>query len=396
MSLASLDAACGQCTGVWEGASVSQGGDPTAWSETCIVFWPAPDASAPQRVTLEGHGVSQWRGMSIEFLVTGEADLATRAVRLRKQHVGQYTNVVEYTGTLELTAGGGAALSGVYPNGTIALRRRGGARGVIGRLLSGAWTGASVSRANDRTTWAQLSLDFDVVSVRAARVRGRGVSLWRSMHIDFDVSGSLDLLTKLVTLEKRHLGHYTNAVLYHGVLGAVACDIVGDYDNGTISLQRSIGHVVPVESSRAQRSACPKRRLVLRRLARPGGNMIDVHVGDVMCAADTQGDIPKPSVDEEMLKHRWCVIIQSFNPAATYDWKAAPSIAFDSIGEPEQKNSVGKFCGLLVEARVPAKVGIDLIVVGHNQQIGLARAAKFVHGPRHANRIADAARERNT
>ena len=53
MSLSSIDAACGQCTGVWEGASVSHGGDPTAWSETCIVFWPAPpDRTIAQRVTL--------------------------------------------------------------------------------------------------------------------------------------------------------------------------------------------------------------------------------------------------------------------------------------------------------------------------------------------------------
>ena len=95
--------------------------------------------------------------------------------------------------------------------------------------------------------------------------------------------------------------------------------------------------------------------------------MIDIHIGDVMCSADTQGDIPEPGVNEEMLKHRRCIIIQAFDPAAAYDRKATPAIALDSIGEPEQENPVrGISQSLPVEARVPAKVGIDLIVIGHD------------------------------
>ena len=142
--MVSLQQLCTRYTGVWEGSSLSNSGDPTTWSNTLLIFRPRVDRRFPRdappsavaegkhdgrgggndgadddgggdddfgdgyydaattMVAVEGRGVSCWRDMRIFFLVSGDVDLATGRFALRKQHTGAYTNRVEYHGELDL------------------------------------------------------------------------------------------------------------------------------------------------------------------------------------------------------------------------------------------------------------------------------------------------------
>ena len=70
---------------------------------------------------------------------------------------------------------------------------------------------------------------------------GEGTSLWRNMKIQFTVSGTFDWETLEISLTKQHIGRYTNAVNYSGVILPDRCAIEGHYQNGSISLRKVDG-----------------------------------------------------------------------------------------------------------------------------------------------------------
>ena len=71
--------------------------------------------------------------------------------------------------------------------------------------LSGDWEGSSTSLINNVSTyWKEVSLDFVAgTDGLSGTISGRGVSLWRRLLIDFDVSGTFSLETNSVTLTKQ-------------------------------------------------------------------------------------------------------------------------------------------------------------------------------------------------
>ena len=169
--MVSLQQLCHRYSGVWEGSSLSNSGDPTAWSNTLLVFRPRVDRrfvdsradgkeedggsdafgdydAAATTLAVEGRGVSRWRDMRIFFLASGDVDLVSGRFTLRKQHTGAYTNRVEYHGELDLRPDarkGPPLLQGVYSSGRIELRRHGGCVRLLESLISGRWTGRSQS-----------------------------------------------------------------------------------------------------------------------------------------------------------------------------------------------------------------------------------------------------------
>merc|ERR1719261_2143259 len=55
-----------------------------------------------------------WRNMNIEFTLSGEFDIEAKTISLKKQHIGRYTNSVEYVGTLDPDD---QTIAGEYTNG---------------------------------------------------------------------------------------------------------------------------------------------------------------------------------------------------------------------------------------------------------------------------------------
>ena len=231
-SLAEVSSLCGR----WEGKSTSRNNDPTYWKESVLEF-KLLTASAG---TIIGHGVSLWRNMHIEFDVRGTFDWETKEVKLIKQHKGVYNNTVQYAALLDHEEG---TITGEYSNGVIDLTRcsREAAENP-NDLLSGTWVGESISRSNDPTTWTDTQIEFELgPDGRHGSITGRGMSLWRSMRIEFMVRGSFDWETLEVSLVKQHMGRYTNAVEYSGVILPDRCVIEGHYQNGSISLRKIDG-----------------------------------------------------------------------------------------------------------------------------------------------------------
>jgi len=161
---------------------------------------------------------------------------------LTKQHVGKFTNSVEYSGEVvigenqrhELTV----SLEGTYDSGRLELKRddigagssAAAARPLISALLSGRWKGSSQS-SSDTTMWTRLTLTFapppldpepssssssdgrDSSATRMEfertvllRLQGSGVSNWRNQEVPFVLSGTLDLRNLSLELEKTHTG----------------------------------------------------------------------------------------------------------------------------------------------------------------------------------------------
>lgn len=129
------------------------------------------------------------------------------------------------------------SLQGTYASGRLELKRddigvgstAAPARPLIGALLSGRWKGSSQS-STDTTLWTRLTLNFapppldpehsysssggrdsSVARMEFERtvllsLDGSGVSNWRNQEVPFVLSGTLDLRTLSLELEKTHTG----------------------------------------------------------------------------------------------------------------------------------------------------------------------------------------------
>lgn len=53
-------------------------------------------------------------------------------------------------------------------------------------------------------------------------VSAKGVSVWRSLRVEFDVQGTLDPDSGRLRLTKQHKGAFTNSVIYHARVTAAA------------------------------------------------------------------------------------------------------------------------------------------------------------------------------
>lgn len=136
------EALCAQLSGRWGGSSVSLRGDVraprrllarvpapaahppptraarqrTEWRDTALQFH--YDPARPGVAAIRGVGTSLWRGHSIEFRLSGTVDLTSRVVSMTKAHVGRFTNVVEYTASLDEAT---KHIGGSYSGGSIEL-----------------------------------------------------------------------------------------------------------------------------------------------------------------------------------------------------------------------------------------------------------------------------------
>ena len=273
-------------TGVWEGTSSSRSDDPTDWRDTVLLFLPFEDSGRNVIYEIVGKGVSFWRNMEIDFTINGTLDPISNSFTLNKCHQGKYTNTVQYTGTLSFSSASddsqpttGSApqqyrLTGVYPSGVISLSQQspsGPIAAVCSLLSRPTWQGASISTTKDETSWEDVTLflspkgggnrssdaseeeeeehddddnDDDLSDVDGARrpsglvlsLTGSGVSLWRSLRINFYLRGTLNLKTGFCRLEKEHRGQYSNTIKYSGALDEASCCISGRYDMGRIEL----------------------------------------------------------------------------------------------------------------------------------------------------------------
>jgi len=207
-------------TSLYSGVSTSALKDATEWRSTLLLFTPVSvrTEGGGEKIALEikGRGKSLWRGMFIEFNVTGllyppkypenaeleehereEWGAQVSTFILTKQHIGKYTNSVKYAGVLEKNSDGSGGVrwsfSGSYPNGIIELTQtETGAepprdlhvmrsiappssrlKRLLESLLSGVegWEGKSISRTQDTTKWVDVKINFHVKS-------GDGLGLW--------------------------------------------------------------------------------------------------------------------------------------------------------------------------------------------------------------------------
>ena len=98
--------------------------------------------------------------------------------------------------------------------------------------LCGVWNGISISKKNDATKWTDTALVFLPVNSTTYEIKGKGVSLWRGMSIDFTVTGTYSCNEGRFTLTKCHSGKYTNQVQYSGnIKEKVKDEEDDDYDD---------------------------------------------------------------------------------------------------------------------------------------------------------------------
>ena len=90
--------------------------------------------------------MSLWRNMRIQFTVKGTFDWETLEVSLVKQHMGRYTNTVEYSGVILPDR---CAIEGHYQNGSISLHKVDGLSGGAGSKLRSAEEQAEWERKRD-------------------------------------------------------------------------------------------------------------------------------------------------------------------------------------------------------------------------------------------------------
>ena len=223
-----------QLSGRWEGKSLSKRNDPTYWKESVLKF----NVISEEEAEVVGGGISYWRFKRIPFTVVGKLNLFTREMVIKKKHTGEYTNTVEYK-TVVLPEKG--VISGEYAGGVIVLKHvRGRALDHPELLLSGLWAGESNSHRNEPTTWSDTILHFEhgKDGKNAGTVSGEGTSLWKNLQIEFKIEGTYDWDTKEISLRKQHLGRYTNTVEYKCIILPDSGIIEGNYENGTIYIER--------------------------------------------------------------------------------------------------------------------------------------------------------------
>ena len=223
-----------QLSGKWEGKSLSKRNDPTYWKESVLKF----NVISEEEAEVVGGGISYWRFKRIPFTVVGKLNLFTREMVIKKKHTGEYTNTVEYK-TVVLPEKG--VISGEYAGGVIVLKHvRGRALDHPELLLSGLWAGESNSHRNEPTTWSDTILHFEhgKDGKNAGTVSGEGTSLWKNLQIEFKIEGTYDWDTKEISLRKQHLGRYTNTVEYKCIILPDSGIIEGNYENGTIYIER--------------------------------------------------------------------------------------------------------------------------------------------------------------
>ena len=223
-----------QLSGKWEGKSLSKRNDPTYWKESVLKF----NVISEEEAEVVGGGISYWRFKRIPFTVVGRLNLFTREMVIKKKHTGEYTNTVEYK-TVVLPEKG--VISGEYAGGVIVLKHvRGRALDHPELLLSGLWAGESSSHRNEPTTWSDTILRFEhgKDGKNAGTVSGEGTSLWKNLQIEFKIEGTYDWDTKEISLRKQHLGRYTNTVEYKCIILPDSGIIEGNYENGTIYIER--------------------------------------------------------------------------------------------------------------------------------------------------------------
>ncbi len=248
---ADVSSLCGR----WEGKSTSRNNDPTYWKESVLEFKLLTATAG----TIIGHGISLWRNMHIEFDVRGTFDWETKEIKLIKKHKGVYNNTVQYSALVNHVTG---TITGEYSNGIIDLTRCSrDSDENPNELLSGTWVGESLSRSNDPTTWTETQVEFELgPDGRHGTITGKGMSLWRSMRIEFKVHGTFDWETLEVSLVKQHIGRYTNAVEYSGVILPDRCAIEGHYQNGSISLRKIDGLHPPGSGQHGGKSRSPEEQ----------------------------------------------------------------------------------------------------------------------------------------
>ena len=228
--------------------SNSHRNEPTTWSDTILQF--EHDKDGKNAGTVSGEGTSLWKNLQIEFKIEGTYDWDTKEISLRKQHLGRYTNTVEYKCVILPDSG---VIQGNYENGTIYIerlqaldlpsieeirvmsmtdaqvreikkreeegRRRAGEARKIEELLSGIWEGESIDSDDNVTLWTETGLQFKLNPVTMeGSIEGDGVSEWRAMSIDFSVKGEFNWNTREIKLHKQHKGRYTNRIQYNGWL----------------------------------------------------------------------------------------------------------------------------------------------------------------------------------
>jgi len=226
-------------SGRWEGKSLSEKNDPTYWKESTLNFKVVSDVEAE----ITGQGISFWRSKRISFKVSGTLNLFTKEMVIRKTHTGDYTNTVEYK-TIILPNKG--IISGEYASGVIVLKHVSKEDMENAEVaLTGMWGGESSSQRNEPTTWTETILKFERntddtfgLNTTTGRITGHGLSLWRNLQIEFIVEGTYNWQTKEISLRKQHLGRYTNTVNYDGIVLPENGTIEGQYQNGTIHLER--------------------------------------------------------------------------------------------------------------------------------------------------------------
>ena len=295
--------------------------------------------------TIIGHGVSLWRNMHIEFDVRGTFDWETKEVKLIKQHKGVYTNTVQYAAIIGTENN---TIMGEYMNGVIDLTRRHASSDNPKDILTGMWLGESVSRSNDPTTWTETVLHFDLgEDGRHGTIQGAGKSLWRGMKIQFTVSGEFDWETLEVSLTKQHIGRYTNAVMYSGVILPDRGAIEGHYQNGSISLRKvdGLGRLGEGGQKRnaeeqaeweAKREQHNQERLITEKVAKKRAEdtqQIEVDLGGVWSGISTDVDDNLTKWSETALKFKldpfeW---IGKITGSGVSEWRDK-RIAFDIEG----------------------------------------------------------------
>jgi hypothetical protein len=253
--------------GVWEGMSVSMTKKiPTTWSDTHLRF--EKNSNKSDKGSIHGHGVSLWRGLSIEFDIEGSFRSSDQTVKLVKRHKGQFTNSITYRGVWKRKAiDNRFVITGEYDGGKFQLeqqqqkkKKQDKARKITPKFvlisheqrkklestLNGLWFGESVDKKHHVTKWSDTALYFkfsDDQKSNAGQVLGEGLSLWRDQRIDFDVVGSFDWTNRTVRLTKQHKGMFKNRIMYQGTLLVKdgVPTITGSYDRGRVVLTRRRG-----------------------------------------------------------------------------------------------------------------------------------------------------------
>jgi len=178
--------------GIWEGQSISTGGQSTLWTKTILAFGNLTE----NEILVNGKGISVWKGENIVFKVAGAINRSSLKGTLEKEHRGRFTNTVSFE--VELSTAD-LRLTGTYAKGDLTLIRLQDADEAFCHLLSTSWKGCSQStKAGGAVTeWIEMSLEFKLKESNARQlftaydIRGKGLSLWKRERIPFTLEGGL-------------------------------------------------------------------------------------------------------------------------------------------------------------------------------------------------------------